>query len=128
VPTWLAIVIGVVVVVLVLLAVGGYVANRRASADTEAAFEAHVQQSDQDLARAHAADRGWARETLEAAARRAWDERRPGTAPDSLLLAQVSDPAGTEEDKAVFLVESGGARHHLTLGRRGDEWVAERLE
>jgi hypothetical protein len=128
VPTWLAIVIGVVVVVIVLLAVGGYVANRRARAAGGAAFEAHVLSADQDLATAHAADRGWNREALEAAAGRAWGERHPGTEPDSVLLVQVVDPAGTEEDKAVFLVESGGRPHRLTLGRRGDEWVGEHID
>jgi hypothetical protein len=84
--------------------------------------------ADQDLARAHAADRGWERGALEAAARRAWAEHHPATEPDVVLLVQVVDQAGTEEDKAVFQIESGGRRHQLTLGRRGDGWEGERLE
>ena len=79
--------------------------------------------ADHDLAAAHAADRGWARETLEQAARRALAERHPDAEPDSVQLVQVIDRAGTDEDKAVFVADAGGRRHELTLGRRG-AWVA----
>ena len=126
-PTWLAIAIGVILVVIVLLALGGIVVNRRTRAAGAASFEEHVLRADHDLAAAHATDRGWARETLEQAARRALAERHPGAEPDSVQLVQVIDRAGTDEDKAVFVADAGGRRHELTLGRRGDDWVAEDL-
>ncbi|MET0302777.1 MAG: hypothetical protein ABW040_01890 [Microbacteriaceae bacterium] len=61
----------------------------------------------QDLAVAHAADRGWEREEL--------------------TLIQIVDPRGTEDDKAMFRVSGGGRDERLTLGRRGDDWVLEQL-
>jgi hypothetical protein len=125
VPTWLGIVIGVIVLVIVLLALGGIAVNRRNRAAGAASFEEHVLRADHDLAAAHAADRGWARETLEQAARAALAERHPGAEPDSVQLVQVIDMAGTDQDKAVFVAEADGRRHELTLGRRGDTWVAE---
>jgi hypothetical protein len=127
VPTWLAIVIGVIVLVIVLMALGGILVNRRNRAAGAASFEEHVLRADHDLAAAHAADRGWARETLEQAARAALAERHPDADPGSVQLVQVIDMAGTDDDKAVFVADSGGRRHELTLGRRGDQWMLEEL-
>ena len=121
-PTWLAIVI----VVLVALAVGGFLARRALTRRTESQFRARLQQANHDLAEAAAEDRGWDRATLESAARRIYAEQR-GAEPAVLLLTEVLDRPGTEEDSAVFRVEGEGRKETLTLGRRDGDWVHEKL-
>ena len=118
-PTWLI----VVLAVLLVLAVGGALARRAQLARTRAAFEASLERANRDLAAAAAADRGWDRATLEAAARRIFAERR-GAEPDRLHLVEVLDRPGTDEDQAVFRAEIGGHTEPLTLGRRGGHWTA----
>jgi hypothetical protein len=126
-PTWLAIVIGVFVVLVILLAAGGMIARRRQLESSRPRFDRHLAQVNEDLAAAHAADRGWEREKLEAAAQAAYSSQRDGAVPEDLTLVQIVDPPGTEDDKAVFVVRAGGREEHLTLGRRGDDWVLEQL-
>jgi hypothetical protein len=118
VPTWLIIVI----VVLVLLAVGGAYARTRQLRRSRPAFDASLEQVNRDLAAAAAQDRGWDRDTLEEAARRIYAAERGGD-PASLRLVEVIDRAGTDQDQAVF--RCGDER--LTLGRRDGEWVHESL-
>jgi hypothetical protein len=125
VPVWLDVVIVAVILVLALLTVGGVIARRRQLAATEARFEHNLAQVNRDLAAAHAEDRGWERDGLDAAARTAWAEARPGTEPGELTLVQIVDRPGTDDDKAVFR-STAGAR--LTLGRRDGEWVLDRLD
>jgi hypothetical protein len=121
-PTWLAIVI----VVFVVLAVGGFFARRALTRRTESQFRARLQQANHDLAEAAAEDRGWDRALLESAARRIYAEQR-GAEPAVLLLTEVLDRPGTDEDSAVFRVEGEGRRETLTLGRRDGDWVHEKL-
>jgi hypothetical protein len=121
-PTWLLIVL----VVLVVLAVGGFFARRAMTRRTESQFQARLAQANHDLAEAAADDRGWDRATLEGAARRLYAEQR-GTEPAKLLLVEVLDRPGTEEDLAVFRVEGEGRRETLTLGRRDGDWVSAKL-
>jgi hypothetical protein len=121
-PTWLAIVIGVFVALVIILALGGIYGRRRQLAATRDRFEVNLAQVNRDLAAAHAQDRGWAREGLEAAARAAYTEQR-GAEPSELTLVQIVDRPGTEDDKAVFAI---GAER-LTLGRAGGDWVFEDL-
>jgi hypothetical protein len=120
VPTWLIIVLAV----LLVLAVGGAIAARRRLTATTDRFEASLQQVNRDLAVAHAEDRGWERGMLETAARQAYAAERGGAEPPDLELTQVVDRPGTDEDKAVF--RCGDER--LTLGRRDGQWVLEALE
>jgi hypothetical protein len=122
-PTWLAIVIGVFVALVIVLAVGGAIARRRQLARTQGRFDTNLAEVNRDLAAAHAADRGWAREGLEAAARAAYAAQRDGAEPDALTLVQIIDRPGTDDDKAVFAI--GGER--LTLGRANGDWVFEQL-
>ena len=122
-PTWLIIVLGV----LAILAIGGFIARSMYLRRTEADFRAKLEQANHDLAEAAAADRGWDRETLEGAARRIYAEQR-GAEPSELLLTEVIDRPGTDEDLAVFHTEGEGARATLTLGRRDGAWVLDRLE
>jgi hypothetical protein len=123
VPTWLEIVIAVFVVLVIVLAVGGVLGRRRQLAASRPRFDTNLAQVNQDLAAAHADDRGWARDGLEQAAREAWVEQRPGSDPATLTLVQIVDRPGTDEDKAIFA--SGDER--LTLGRRDGAWVFEQL-
>jgi hypothetical protein len=126
-PTWLAIVLGVFVALVIVLAVGGAFARRRQLAATRGRFDANLAQVNQDLAAAHAEDRGWAREGLDAAARAAYAAQRDGAEPDSLTLVQIIDRPGTDEDKAVFRVAAAGRDEQLTLGRRDGDWMLESL-
>ena len=119
-PTWLIIII----VVFLLLIVGGAIARARQLARSRPAFEAQLEQVNRDLAAAAAQDRGWDRSTLEDAARRIYSSER-GSEPADLVLIEVLDRPGTDQDQAVFRV--GGAER-LTLGRRDGQWVRESLE
>jgi hypothetical protein len=118
VPTWLIILL----VVIVVLAVGGIIARSQQLKRTRPAFERSLEQVNRDLAAAAAQDRGWDRTTLEDAARRLYASERGGEPPE-LVLVEVRDRPGTEEDQAVF--RCGGET--LTLGRRDGEWVRESL-
>jgi hypothetical protein len=126
-PTWLAIALGVFVVLVILLAVGGMIARRRQLDATRGQFDAHLERVNRELAEAHAEDRGWAREGLEAAARAAYASQRDGAEPEQLTLVQIVDRPGTEDDKAVFRVTADGREEHLTLGRHDGDWVFEQL-
>ncbi len=124
-PTWLAIVLGVFVALVLILSIGGAIARKRQLERTQGRFDEHLAQVNRDLAAAHAQDRGWARDTLEAAAQAAWASERPDAPADSLTLVQIIDRPGTEDDKAVFDVTSGAKVERLTLGRRDGDWVHE---
>lgn len=127
--TVVALVVLVVLGALLLIAIiGGAMASRRNRAG-EPAFAESLASVDRQLAHALAADRGWERELLEAAARRAFAERRPGESIARLELLQVVDRPGTDDDHAVFrVVADSGAARRLTLGRRAGEWFALALD
>jgi hypothetical protein len=120
----LEIVVVVIVAVLALLALGGAIAQRRRMRATEAQFRERVEQANHDLAAAHAADNGWAPERVEAAARAAFAQRSPGEDITEIALVQVIDKPGTDEDEAVFHVQTASGAQRITLGRAGDDWVA----
>lgn len=122
------IVVLVVLGILLLLAVlGGAMASRR-NREGAAAFEASLTTIDRQLAAAVAEDHGWHRETLEATARTAFAERRPGAAVEQLELVQIRDEPGTDQDLAVFRVIADGSASRLTLGRRDGAWYAAALD
>jgi len=128
-PTWLAIVIGgFVVLVVVLAAAGIWVAGRR-QREHEASFEEHVVEANRALAVAHAADRGWDPATVEGMARSVFAAERPGVEVREITLVQVIDKPGTDEDKAVFRVGTpDGTPELVRLGRRDGEWMLEAID
>ena len=68
-------------------------------------------------------DRGWERGALEAAARAAFAARSPVEVRE-LLLIQVVDRPGTEEDQALFRVVTDVGSEEILLVRNGDAWGA----
>jgi hypothetical protein len=117
-----AVVIVVVVGLIVLLALGGALAAARRARSLEADLKRRIGEANEGLALARAQDRGWDRDTLDAVARAAFTELHPGKTVDTLLLVQVEDRPGTDEDVAVFQVVSGGRESTVTLGRRAGVW------
>ena len=113
----LAVVLIVLAVVVLLLFVGGYIANARRREAERAALHARAREADRHLADAHAQDKGWERAALEDAAREAYIAQH-GQAPERLTLVQVVDRPGVDEDEAVF--DADGSE--LVMGRRGGEW------
>jgi type II secretory pathway pseudopilin PulG len=123
------IVVLVVLGVLLLLAVLGAAMASRRNALGAVAFEQNLAAVDRELAAAVAADHGWERGALEAAARSAFADSRPDTRIAELRLVQIVDEPGTDQDLAVFrLTAADGAESTLTLGRRDGAWYAAALE
>jgi len=121
-PDWLLIALAVFAGLLVLLAIGGAIANARRRRRTAGAFETSLEEVNQHLAAAHAQDKGWEPESLYAEARRIFEEGRPGEAVRDQALVQVLDRPGTDEDKAVFRFVTETGEERLTLGRRAGVW------
>jgi type II secretory pathway pseudopilin PulG len=117
----IAIIVIVVVALLVLLIVGGLVANARRARGQEDELRVAVREADQALALARAGDRGWERAALEAAAREAFAARSPAEVRE-LMLLQVVDRPGTEEDQALFRVVTDVGSEEILLVRQGDAW------
>jgi hypothetical protein len=126
VPTWLIIVLAALAALIIVLALLGALGQRRRMQADAPAFDANLEKVNDDLAAAHAADRGWEPTGLDAAARRIYAEQQ-GSEPSDLTLVAVIDQPGTDQDKAVFRVRDDGAERRLTLGRRDGEWVLDSL-
>jgi hypothetical protein len=121
----LAIVLIVVGALLLVLFLGGLVAAGRRRRAGAARLQADLAAADAALAQARAQDKGWERETIEAAAREAFAARHPGVEPKHVHLVQVVDRPGTDADLAVFRVISGhGHEETITLGRRDGAWIS----
>jgi predicted cobalt transporter CbtA len=118
--TVVGIIVGVLLVLLVVFFIGGYIATNRRREAMDAELRARIEAADAALAAARAQDRGWERETIEAAARAA-------VAPSevrNLHLVQVIDKPGTDADQAVFrVVGTDGSEQTVTLGRHDGAWV-----
>jgi Flp pilus assembly protein TadB len=115
----LAIILIVVGVLAVAFAIGGWILIQRRRERDHAALIQQAEQADQHLAQAHAEDKGWERVGLESSARAAYAQRY-GVEPRQLMLVQVVDRPGTDEDEAVFHADG----KQLVLARRGEDWVA----
>ncbi|MEY2516476.1 MAG: hypothetical protein QOJ89_3834 [bacterium] len=113
----------VLVIVAAVLMAGGFVAIGRRTASREDKLVDQLRQAERELAKAHAADKGWDPATVEAAAR-AVARQRFGSDVASLQLVQVIDKPGTDADQAVFRVQTADGEHAITLGRSGGVWGA----
>lgn len=120
----LEIVLIVLAVLVILLFVGGMIAVSRRADALEDQLQARLASVNEALADAHAADKGWERETIETAARTAFADRHSGVAIQELHLVQVIDKPGVDADEAVFHVVTADGTHTITLGRAGGTWAA----
>jgi hypothetical protein len=121
----LAIVLIIVAVVMVAVFAGGLVVASRRSRSPD--YGRHVAAADQALEQARAADRGWDRPTLEAAARDALAQHRPDFGYDRLHLILVDDRPGIEEDRAHFAAVGADGEARVVLVRSPDGWLAEEV-
>src|SRR3954468_5829001 len=107
----LAIVLIVFAALTLVFLIGGIVIARRRVESPD--WDDHIRRADQALEQARAADRGWDRELIHAAARSALGDHRPGFEPDSMDLVLVDDRPGVEEDRAHLIA----ARPGVAAGR-----------
>jgi hypothetical protein len=121
-PTWLLIILIVVAAVLLFFILGAIAVSRR-NAATGGQLLRDLAEANEALARARAEDRGWDRDTIDAAARAAHLARRPSAQIRAVHLVQVIDRPGTEHDEALLRVTDEAGDHEIRLGRRGDDWV-----
>jgi type II secretory pathway pseudopilin PulG len=124
----LAIVLTVLGVLVLLFLIGGVLAVRARARDQAPTFEGNVRAADEALEQARAQDRGWHRDTMEAATRAAIAEARPGWTYDDLHLVLVDDRPGIEEDRAHFVASGSDGQARVILARQGDHWAAEQVE
>ncbi len=119
-------IIAIVVVVLLLgLALGGAIAGGRRADAAQKRLHDRLEAANEQLAHAHADDKGWDRATMESAAREAFAAKAGAGVPiDELHLVHVVDKPGTDDDEAHFNVVAAGVETEVVLGRRGDTWVA----
>jgi hypothetical protein len=123
----LAIVLIVLAAIVLVFLIGGFVIARRRA--NRPGWEQHIRAADHALEQARAADRGWDRELIEAVARRALGEQRPGFEPASLDLVLVDDRPGVEEDRAHLLAAGPGESVRLVLARDpSGAWGVEQVE
>jgi hypothetical protein len=123
----LAIVLIVLGGLILIFLVGGIVIARRRA--NRPGWEEHIRAADQALEQARAADRGWDRALIDAAARRALDEHRPGFEPESLHLVLVDDRPGVEEDRAHLVAAAPKESVRLVLTRDpSGAWGVERVD
>ena len=124
----LAIVLIVLGVLLVIFLIGGVLGVRARARHQAPTFEGHVRAADEALEQARAQDRGWHRETMEAAAHAAIAEARPGWTYENLQLVLVDDRPGVEEDRAHFVAGGSDGQARVILALQGDRWLAERVD
>jgi hypothetical protein len=117
------IIVIVVLALLVLLFVGGLIANARRARAEDPQLKATLLEADQALAHARAEDRGWDRGALEAAAREAFAARSP-VEPRELQIVKVVDRPGTEHDQCLFRVVTDVGSEDILLVRTGGGWGA----
>jgi len=121
----LATVLIVVAVVFLLFFLGGVLAVRARDRKFAGVYSEHVAAADHALEAARAADRGWDRDVMIAAAAAALEERRPGWAYENLHLVLVDDRPGVDEDRARFVAMAGNDEVHVAIRRAGGSWVLD---
>lgn len=123
---WL--ILALVVLVLIALAVGGAIAQRRRMEATSGGFAARLEHANEDLAAAHANDKGWDPDVLADAARSALQERHPGSTVEELTLIQVVDRPGIQDDEAHYRARVGGREAMVTMLRHDGDWIAQPID
>jgi len=124
-----AIVLIAVAAVLALFLLLGFLGTRARDRSQAGSWEKAVRAADAAFAQAAASDRGWHRESMEAAARTALEEHRPGWRYRDLHLVLVDDRPGIEEDRAQFMaIGDDGDDVAVVVARQGDHWSAERVD
>jgi hypothetical protein len=118
----LAIVLVVAGVVVLALIVGGLIASARFARADDPALRRDLEEADHALALARAQDKGWDRDAMEAVVRGALAARGEPV-PKDLLLVQVVDRPGTEQDEALFRAPLPGGDREVRLVRRGEAWI-----
>jgi type II secretory pathway pseudopilin PulG len=121
------IVIVVLLVLIVVFFIGGLIIARRRAEATADRLQDRIAAADRALEAARAADRGWDPILLEEAARGALQRERPDFRYDRLHLVLVDDRPGTEDDRAEMAAVGDEGVVHVSVARRGDSWVAERV-
>lgn len=117
----LAVMIGLSAVFLLTLS-GAFAAVLKARSESSAVL-GHLREVNRHLAEARAADEGWDRDSLYAAAREA--AKQQGLADSAslgLMLVEVDDQPGTDADKAVFTADDRGQEVEIVLVRQGNAW------
>jgi hypothetical protein len=124
-----AIVLVAVAAVLALFLLLGFLGTRARDRSQAGSWEKAVRAADAAFAQAAASDRGWHRESMEAAARTALEEHRPGWRYHDLHLVLVDDRPGIEEDRAQFMaIGDDGDDVAVVVARQGDHWSGERVD
>jgi hypothetical protein len=121
----LGIVLIIAAAVLLLLLVGGFAGAARRRDRHAPHYERHLAEADRALEQARAADKGWDRDVLEAAARQALAEEKPGWPYSELALVLVDDRPGIDEDRAHFVASGEDGETRVVLARREAGWVVE---
>jgi hypothetical protein len=124
----LGIVLIAVAAVLLLLFLGGLSGAARRGRRREPQRARHVAEADRALEHARAADRGWDRSALEAAARDALSSERGGWTYEELVLVLVDDRPGVEADRAHFVASGAEGEARVILARGESGWALERIE
>jgi hypothetical protein len=124
----LAIVLVAIAGVLLVLVVGGLASAGRGRRAGEGDYARNLADADRALEHARAADKGWDRVALEAAARDALVADRPGWSFQELRLVLVDDRPGVNEDRAHFLASGGDGEARVVLARSESGWILERVE
>jgi hypothetical protein len=125
--TTVVVVLVVLAVVIAVFFVGGLLGARRHYRVGGADWRRHVAEADRALEEARAADRGWEREHLEAAARSALEREHPGRRFEDLHLVLVDDRPGVEEDRAEMVAAGPEGEVLVQLARRPYGWEVERI-
>jgi hypothetical protein len=109
----------------VLFFVGGLIVERRRHGEQWAELRERIAHADRALEEARAADKGWDRVLLDAAAREALERDKPDFRYESLHLVLVDDKPGIEEDRALMTATGEAGEMRVVLTRTGEVWQGE---
>ena len=124
----LAVILIVIAAVFLLLLLGGFAGAARRRNQHGHHYERHLAEADRALEQARAADKGWDRPALEAAARQALASAKPGWDYEELALVLVDDRPGISEDRAHFVAGGAEGETRVVLARRESGWALEHIE